>query len=269
MVRREIDMVSGPESEACPTMGRSGTPTRVLVVDDEPRIAQIVTLYLQREGYSVLVARDGVDALRQARVEPPDLVILDLLLPRLSGWEVCRALRQDQRTANLPIIMVTARDDVADRILGLELGADDYVVKPFDPRELVARVRAVLRRVADRVASPAEAASGGILRCGDVRVDLERREVRRGGEVITLTRSEFRILATLARQPGRVFSRLELINAVQGEAFEGYERTIDSHIKNLRRKLEPDPRQPRYILTVFGVGYKLVSLQPRLEALRR
>jgi two-component system, OmpR family, alkaline phosphatase synthesis response regulator PhoP len=233
--------------------------SRILVVDDEPKIAQIVSVYLERDGYRVVRATDGREALNLARAGSLALVILDVMLPELSGWDVCRELRRDPKTADLPIIMLTARDDVADRIVGLELGADDYVVKPFEPKELVARVHAVLRRWSDRRTETRVTATREVLRRGDVAIDLDRHEVQRGREALELTPSEFEILATLAAQPGRVFSRLQLLDAIQGEAFEGYERTIDSHVKNLRRKMEPDPRHPRYVLTVFGVGYKLAD----------
>jgi DNA-binding response OmpR family regulator len=232
----------------------------ILVVDDEAKISQIVMAYLQRDGYRVLRAENGRVALDLARTEMPDLVVLDLMLPEVSGWDVCRALRRDAKTAEMPIIMLTARDEIADRIVGLELGADDYVVKPFDPKELVARVHAVLRRVRDRrEAASAAGSPSAILRHGDLAIDRGRHEVRQGDRPLEVTRTEFELLATLAEQPGRVFSRLQLLDAIQGEAFEGYERTIDSHVKNLRRKLEPDPRRPRYIQTVFGIGYKLVD----------
>jgi two-component system alkaline phosphatase synthesis response regulator PhoP len=201
-------------------------------------------------------------ALRLARSEAPDLVVLDVMLPGVSGWDVCRELRRDPATADLPIIMLTARDEIADRIIGLELGADDYVVKPFDPKELVARVHAVLRRSAEPHGGASSSGNGRLLRHGDLAIDLDRHEVRRGPDALALTPSEFQILATLAAQPGRVYSRLQLLDAVQGEAFEGYERTIDSHVKNLRRKLEPDPRHPRYVVTVIGVGYKLEDHDP-------
>ena len=233
--------------------------SRILVVDDEPKIAQIVSVYLERDGYRVVRATDGKEALEVARAGSLALVILDVMLPELSGWDVCRELRRDPRTTDLPIIMLTARDDVADRIVGLELGADDYVVKPFEPKELIARVRAVLRRWSDRRNETGPNAKREALRRGDVSIDLDRHEVQCRGEAVDLTPSEFAILATLATQPGRVFSRLQLLDAIQGEAFEGYERTIDSHVKNLRRKMEPEPRHPRYVLTVFGVGYKLAD----------
>lgn len=227
----------------------------ILVVDDEPKIVDIVRAYLIREGYHVVVADDGAAALELARRERPALVVLDLMLPELSGWDVCRALRATP--PGPAIIMLTARDDTTDKIVGLELGADDYVVKPFDPKELVARVRAVLRRVmAPSVCPP-------VLRHADLEIDTERHEVRRGGQLIALTPSEFALLRALAERPGRVWTRLQLLDRLPGTAFEGYERAIDSHIKNLRAKLEPNPRQPRYILTVYGVGYKLADDEER------
>jgi len=223
---------------------------QVLVVDDEPRIVEIVRAYLEREGFGVLTAADGTTGLEMARRERPDLVVLDLMLPGLSGWEVCRTLRGE---GGPPIIMLTARDDVTDKIVGLELGADDYVTKPFNARELAARVRAVLRRARGEQARPRAIA------VGDLTVDPERHEVRRAGQIIALTPTEFAILETLASQPGRAFSRLQLLERAQGEAYEGYERAIDSHVKNLRQKIEPDPRHPRYVLTLFGVGYKMAD----------
>lgn len=232
---------------------------RILVVEDEAKIAQIVAAYLRRDGYQVLLAGDGRKALELARAELPDLIVLDLMLPEISGWDVCRELRRNPRTARVPIIMATAREDVSDRIVGLELGADDYVVKPYDAKELVARVHAVLRRVTEQREGTAAGEPTPVLYRGDLAIDRDRYDVRRAGEVISLTRTEFVILATIAAAPGRVFSRMQLLDAVQGEAFEGYERSIDSHVKNLRRKLEPDPRQPRYIATVIGVGYKFVE----------
>lgn len=221
---------------------------KILVVDDEKKIVDIVKAYLEKDGYEVIAAYDGKSALETAKRQPPDLVILDLMLPEVSGWDVCRALRAD---SNIPIIMLTARDDVTDKIIGLELGADDYVTKPFDPKELVSRVKAVLRRTA---AGPA---AQPVLKVADLAINLEKRQVRRRGESIELTPMEFDLLATLAQNPGRVFSRMQLLDKVQGVAYEGYERTIDSHIKNLRKKIEPDASQPRYVITVFGVGYKV------------
>jgi two-component system, OmpR family, alkaline phosphatase synthesis response regulator PhoP len=226
----------------------SVTVKKILVVDDEKKIVGIVKAYLEREGYQVITAYDGQTAVELARREMPDLLILDLMLPLLSGWDVCRELRRD--TA-IPIIMLSARDDVSDKIVGLELGADDYISKPFDPKEMVSRVRAVLRRSEDRE-QPATYIKAGVLE-----IDVEKRQVWRQGEAITLTPTEFNLLITLAGNPGRVYSRQQLLDILQGDAFEGYERTIDSHIKNLRKKLEASPDNPVYVITVHGVGYKL------------
>jgi DNA-binding response OmpR family regulator len=223
----------------------------ILVVDDEPRIVQLVRDYLEHGGFTVLVASDGASALRTARTGRPDLVILDLGLPGLDGLDVARSLRRD---GEVPIIMLTARTEESDKLVGLELGADDYLTKPFSPKELVARVRAVLRR-AEGLHSPTD-----VIRVGsDVELDTPRMDARFGGRHIDLTRTEFQLLATMARQPGRVFTRAQLLDAVRGVAFESYERAIDAHIKNIRKKVEPDARKPRYVLTVFGVGYRFVE----------
>jgi two-component system alkaline phosphatase synthesis response regulator PhoP len=223
----------------------------ILVVDDEPHIVEIVRDYLKQAGYRVVTANDGQMALTQARHERPDLVVLDLMLPGgLDGLDVCRRLRQDPGLADVPIIMLTARIEETDRLIGLELGADDYVTKPFSPRELVARVRAVLRRARDHGPPP------GIIHAGELAVDLTKRSVAVGGQPLSLTPTEFDLLAVMARHPGRPFSRAQLMDLVYDVAYTGYDRAIDSHIKNLRGKIEPDPRQPRYILTVYGVGYK-------------
>jgi DNA-binding response OmpR family regulator len=222
----------------------------VLVVDDEPQIAGIVRDYLRRDGFEVIVAGDGVRALEAARGRRPDLVILDLGLPGLDGMEVARALRGD---SDVPIIMLTARVEEDDRLSGLEIGADDYVTKPFSPRELVARVRAVLRR------SERRHVDGGLLRVSDLVIDAGRMIVHRGGEPVDLTPTELQILATLARHPGRVFTRAQLLDAARGTEAEAYDRAIDSHVKNIRRKLEIDPHRPRYLETVYGIGYKLVE----------
>jgi DNA-binding response OmpR family regulator len=222
-------------------------PQTVLVVDDEPRIAAIAADYLRHAGYSVLTAGDGTEALALARAKRPDLVVLDLGLPRLGGLEVARTLRAE--TA-VPIVMLTARVEESDRLLGLELGADDYITKPFSPRELVARVKAVLRR------TEKGATTDGLLRLGDLTLDTARLTVTRGAAAIALTPTEFQLLATLARCPGRVFTRAQLLDAVRGDAGESFDRAIDAHVKNVRRKIEPDTRNPRYILTVYGVGYK-------------
>jgi len=201
----------------------------------------------------VITAGDGTLALRLARSERPSLLVLDLMLPGMDGLDVARALREDPATHLLPIIMLTARVEEADRLIGLELGADDYITKPFSPRELVARVRAVLRRAeGDR-----EAAT--VLRAGDLTIDLQRRGVRRNGESIELTATEFDLLAILAREPGRPFTRTQLLELAYDVNYAGFDRTVDAHIKNLRRKIEPDPRDPKYVLTIYGVGYKFVE----------
>ena len=224
------------------------TEKRILVVDDEKQIVDIVRGYLCREGYRVTAAYDGPSALEMARREPPDLVILDLMLPGLSGWDVCRKLRDDSA---VPIIMLTAREEIADRIVGLEIGADDYVSKPFDPRELVARVRAVLRR-GEPPAAPDE-----VIAHGDLRIETGSRQVSVAGRAVALTATEFDLLSVMARQPGRVFSRGQLLDRLQGDDYEGYERTIDSHVKNLRKKLAPEAGTAHYINTVHGIGYRL------------
>jgi DNA-binding response OmpR family regulator len=222
----------------------------ILVVDDEPKIATLARDYLEHAGFTVLIAADGPAALTTFRLRRPDLVVLDLGLPGLDGLDVTRELRRD---STIPIIMLTARDDELDKLLGLELGADDYLTKPFSPRELVARVRAVLRR-ADRPPEVAET-----IHAGDVVLDLPRMRVEVAGTAVELTPTEFQLLATLAARAGRIFTRAQLLDALHGVAFETYERAIDSHIKNLRRKLEPDPRRPRYVLTVYGVGYRFAD----------
>jgi two-component system, OmpR family, alkaline phosphatase synthesis response regulator PhoP len=225
----------------------------ILVVDDEPGIVTIARDYLDRAGFRVISAGDGVSALRLARSERPSLLVLDLMLPGMDGLDVARALREDPATRALPIIMLTARVEEADRLIGLELGADDYITKPFSPRELVARVRAVLRR------AEGERDTGGLLRAGDLTIDLQRRSVRRGNMPIDLTATEFDLLAILAREPGRPFTRTQLLELAYDINFAGFDRTVDAHIKNLRRKIEPDPRNPRYILTIYGVGYKFAE----------
>lgn len=222
----------------------------VLVVDDEPKIVETVGAYLRNAGFAVTTAADGEAAVAQARARPPDLVVLDLGLPGLDGLDVARDLR---RTSSVPIIMLTARGEETDRVLGLELGADDYLVKPFSPRELVARVRAVLRR-ADGTQADRER-----FVVGDVVVDTGRREVAVGDRVVDLTATEFDLLVELARQPGRVFTRAQLLGTLHGVVVESYERTVDAHIKNMRRKLEPDPQHPRYLLTVHSVGYRFAD----------
>jgi len=223
----------------------------VLIVDDEERLRALVRTYLEREGYRVLTAANGREALRLTRSEKPDLIILDIMMPEMDGYEYVR----QHRAESLPgaIIMLTARVDDADAVLGLELGADDYVTKPFSPRVLVARVRAVLRRANAR--SPGEQ----LLRAGQVVVDRAAHTVTVAGREVDLTPSEFDLLAVLVAAPGRVFTRAQLLEQVQGVAYEAYERTIDVHVKNLRAKLEDDPRDPRYIETVYGVGYRFAE----------
>lgn len=231
---------------------------KILIVDDEPQIVELLDTYLSKEGYAVATAKDGEEALLAAERENPDLILLDLMLPKKNGYEVCKELRLKSKT---PIIMLTARDEEPDKIVGLELGADDYITKPFSPREVVARVRAVLRR-----AEP-ETAEAKVIRVGGLEIDSIRHEVKKNRwpktspgppyyAVIELTPTEFKILVTLADSPRRVFTRLQLVEEVQGYSFEGYERTIDAHIKNLRHKMEDDPKTPRLVGTVYGVGYR-------------
>ena len=222
----------------------------ILVVDDEPKIAELARDYLEHAGFAVFTAGDGRAAVTAVRQRHPDLVVLDLGLPGLDGLDVTREIRRD---SNVPIVMLTARDDEFDKMLGLELGADDYLTKPFSPRELVARVRAVLRR-SERPPEVAET-----IRAGDVVLDLPRMRTEVGGMAVELTPTEFQLLATLMARPGRIFTRAQLLDALHGIAFETYERAIDSHVKNLRRKLEPDHRRPRYVLTVYGVGYRFAD----------
>jgi two-component system alkaline phosphatase synthesis response regulator PhoP len=225
----------------------------LLVVDDEPGIAAIARDYLEQAGFRVLTAGDGAMALRLIRAEQPALVVLDLMLPEIDGLDVLRSLRADPATRALPVILLTARVEEADRVSGLELGADDYVSKPFSPRELVARVRAVLRR-AEGNREPAT-----VLQVGDLVIDFQRRSVRRAGILVDLTATEFDLLAILAREPGRPFTRTQLIELAYDVSYAGFDRTVDAHIKNLRRKIEPDVRNPRYVLTIYGVGYKFTE----------
>jgi len=230
------------------------TGKKILVVDDEPQILDLISSYLNKEGFRVVSAGDGETAIALADQEKPDLILLDLMLPGLSGYEVCTRIR---KTSATPIIMLTARDEETDKIVGLELGADDYITKPFSPREVVARVRAVLRRTMH------EDAEDKIIRAGDVQIDALRHEVKKGDSTIDLTPTEFKLLETMADSPRRVFTRLQLVEKVQGYSFEGYERTIDAHIKNLRQKIENDPKNPHYIQTVYGVGYKFEGDEDR------
>jgi two-component system alkaline phosphatase synthesis response regulator PhoP len=223
----------------------------VLVVDDELKITRLVRDYLEQAGFVVVTASDGPGAMAAARQVKPDLIVLDLGLPGMDGLDVIRSLRT---TSNVPVVVLTARADESDRIVGLEIGADDYLIKPFSPKELVARVRAVLRR-ADLSQPGAE-----VIRApGQLVIDVPRRQVTAAGTAVGLTPTEFDLLHALARQPGRVFTRSQLLEAIHGVAFESYERAIDAHVKNIRRKLEPDPQRPRYLLTVHGVGYRLAD----------
>ncbi len=218
----------------------------VLVVDDDPKLVELVRLYLERDGYRVRTAGDGRQALEAMRNGPPDLLILDLMLPEVDGLQICRQVREQ---SDVPIIMLTAKTTEGDRITGLDLGADDYVTKPFSPGELLARVRAVLRRAGEPDGPPE-------LTFGSLSIDFLRHEVRVEGSEADLTPSEFKLLEVMARQPGRAFTRRQLIHAALGYDFEGFERTIDAHVKNLRRKIERDPQSPCYLRTVYGVGYK-------------
>ena len=222
------------------TMGK-----KILVIDDEPKIVEICRDYLQAAGFEVLSAGDGLDGLALARLQKPDLIVLDLMLPGMDGLDLCRSLR---REGNIPIIMLTARIEESDKLVGLELGADDYMTKPFSPRELVVRVRTVLRRASGET-------NNEVIRAGDLSLDRSRYQASLPDRTVTLTMTEFELLATLMSQPGRIFTRAQLLNAVRGVAFESYERAIDSHIRNLRRKLEPG----EYILTAHGVGYKFIG----------
>jgi DNA-binding response OmpR family regulator len=226
--------------------------TTILVVEDDPKTAELVQLYLERDGHRVLKAADGRAGLDLALTEAPDLVVLDLMLPKLDGLTLCQELR---RRGSTPVILLTARATEDDMLHGLEQGADDYLTKPFSPRELAARVRAVLRRSAQ----PASAASAGALAVGELAIDLVRRTVTMAGRPVALTPREFRLLATLARSPGRAFSRQELVDHVCGADYDGLDRTLDVHVMNLRRKIELDPARPTAIQTVFGVGYKLAE----------
>ncbi len=223
-------------------------PQTILIVDDEKRLVSLVQSYLAQEGYRAVTAYNGKDALAVAEKENPDLIILDIMMPEMNGYEFMRTHRAQKDT---PIIMLTAKVEDDDKVIGLELGADDYVTKPFKPRELMARVRNVLRRVGKNEPK------GKTLKVSDITLDRDSREVFAGERSVDLTPSEFDLLAALMGAPGRVFSRLDLLDVIQGVRYEGYERTIDTHIKNLRSKIEEDPRKPHYIETVYGVGYRL------------
>jgi DNA-binding response OmpR family regulator len=227
---------------------KKNMPQTILIVDDEKRLVSLVQSYLTQEGYRVVTAYNGKDALPIAQKEKPDLIILDIMMPEMNGYDFMRAHRS---TSDTPIIMLTAKVDDDEKVIGLELGADDYVTKPFKPRELMARVRNVLRRVGK------SEATAKALRVSGITLDRDSREVQVVDRSVDLTPSEFDLLAALMSAPGRVYSRLDLLDVIQGVRYEGYERTIDTHIKNMRAKIEPDPRNPRYIETVYGVGYRL------------
>ncbi len=222
---------------------------KILIADDEPHILDTVSAYLQNEGYTVITARDGREALFAFRHENPDLVILDVMMPEMNGWETARMIRKD---STVPLLFLTARIDDIDEIMGLELGADEYITKPFSPRVVVARVRALLRRTYGELAAAPVA-----WRVGDIELNADTRLVTVGDKRVELTPSEFSLLQTLIARPGRVFTRMELLDQLQGEAYAAYERTIDVHVKNLRLKIETDPKNPTYIETVYGVGYRM------------
>ena len=220
----------------------------VLIVDDDVKLVKLLQTYFEKDGFITYSANDGLDALNIVRERKPDIMVLDLMLPGMDGWDVCRKIRRDNE---IPIIMLTARDDESDRLVGLEIGADDYVTKPFSPKEVVARAKVVLRRIHKEVVRPAP------IKMGSLTIDLERHLVMREKDAVELTPTEFKILELLAANAEKVFSRLQIVEQTQGVAFDGYERTIDAHIKNIRRKLELNPKEPEYIKTVYGIGYKL------------
>lgn len=237
-----------------------GLTQRVLVVDDDKDIVRLVKSYLEQAGFSVLTAYDGESALHVMRRDKPDLAVLDLMMPQRDGWDVTRVVRSDSALAKIPIIMLTARVEDTDKILGLELGADDYVTKPFNPREVVARVRSVLRRAQDNGGSSPQR----ILQMGELMMDVGRHEVQVRGRPVDLTLTEFKILQMLMENPGYAFTRMELIERGLGYEYEGVERTLDSHIKNLRKKIESDPKKPVYVETVYGVGYRMAGPKPSI-----
>lgn len=228
------------------------TQNSVVIVDDDSKLTKLLETYFQKDGFITRIAHEGYEAMRLIKEMQPDIIILDLMLPGIDGLEICRRVR---READIPILMLTARDEEADRLIGLEMGADDYVPKPFSPREVVARAKAILRRSK----KPATAARYNAVKIGRLSIDFERHEVKKDGELLDITPTEFKILELLATNPGRVYSRLHMVEFIQEYTFEGYERTIDAHVKNLRRKIETNPKEPKYILTVYGVGYKFTG----------
>lgn len=223
----------------------------VLIVDDDVKLVELLQTYFEQEQFLVYTAYDGIEAVELVAKRKPDIMILDIMLPGMDGREVCRKIRQNN---DVPIIMLTAKDDESDRLVGLGIGADDYVTKPFSMKEVVARAKVILRRMHGEVVEKKT-----VLQFREITIDLERHQVKRSGEVLDLTPTEFKLLEVLARTPERVYSRFQLMENTQGYAFDGYERTIDAHIRNLRRKLEPDSRNPQYVLTVYGVGYKFAG----------
>lgn len=223
----------------------------VVIVDDDAKLTKLLQTYFEKEGFTTWTVHEGLEAVRMVREKKPDIIILDLMLPGIDGWEICRRVRKD---SDVPILMLTARDEETDRLIGLEMGADDYVTKPFSPREVVARAKAILRRYKKQADAKPEP-----VRIGNLSIDFDRHEVKKNGELVDITPTEFKILELLATTPGRVYSRLHMVEFIQEYAFEGYERTIDAHVKNLRRKIEVNPKEPQYILTVYGVGYKFAS----------
>lgn len=222
----------------------------VLLVDDDEKLVQLLKSYFEKEGFIIYTAYDGVTAIQIVREKNPSIMILDIMLPEMDGWDVCRKIRKDNE---VPIIMLTAREEETDRLIGLEIGADDYVTKPFSPKEVVARAKVILRRI-NRVAVQKPA-----FHIGNLYIDFEKHQVSKNAELIDVTATEFKILELFATHRGRVFTRLQIVEQTQGDSFEGYDRTIDVHIKNLRRKLEENPKEPKYILTVYGVGYKFTE----------
>lgn len=219
----------------------------VLIVDDDVKLVNLLKTYFAKDGFLTYSAGNGLDALQLVREKKPDIMVLDLMLPGMDGWDVCRKIRRDNE---IPILMLTARDEESDRLVGLEIGADDYVTKPFSPKEVVARAKVILRRTYREVLQKEPMKAGSLI------IDLERHQVTNSGQLLDLTPTEFKILEVLVQNADKVFSRLQLVEQTQGYTFEGYERTIDAHIKNLRRKLEKNPKDPQYIQTVYGVGYK-------------
>jgi DNA-binding response OmpR family regulator len=222
----------------------------VLIVDDDVKLVKLLQTYFAKEGYITYTANDGLDALQVVRERHPDIMVLDLMLPGLDGLDVCRKIRKDN---DIPIIMLTARDEESDRLVGLEIGADDYVTKPFSPKELVARAKAILRRANKEVVRSES------IKVGMLIIDLERHQITNSGQIVDVTPTEFKIVELLAGNVGKVYSRLQIVEQIQGYSFEGYERTIDAHIKNLRRKIEINSKEPQYIQTVYGIGYKFAG----------